>query len=197
MRSTTSSDIPLALHFLHKESGQGGTRSLILVLEEHEDIIPALILEGSGPTGQLSGLVGLLAETSISVGSRCHHRGIVVLARIGRHQGCAGITQNLVDRIVEPRGVAELEGGPEALGKRATKSRKRSTSFFRYGWKLKEDGSPAPAELLGDVQEVAELVLGLLELLWCVILREALSTNEKVSGTFPDQSVNTFRDGMR
>ena len=70
--------------------------------------------------------------------------------------------------------------------------------LLQIRWKLKEDGSPAPAELLRDVQEVAELVLGLLEpLIWCVILREALSMNEKTSGTFPDQSVKTFRDGMR
>jgi hypothetical protein len=82
------------------------------VLEVHERVAPLGPGDDRGPPGELGPRVGAVAEAEISeVRRRDHGRG--PLLRVGDAERRVAAAEEVVDLVVEPRWVADLDGHPD------------------------------------------------------------------------------------
>src|SRR6187549_124711 len=137
---------------------------LVLVLEIDEGLAPARRVRRDlvGPARDVGGLVALVAQAEVAVvGGLDDRRGLV--ARIRDAQGQVARPQALVDRILEPRGVAELEGRRHLRRQRVEERVEDVEVALQVRRQLEQQRRQAGTEAGREIAEAADEIADVLE----------------------------------
>src|SRR5262249_44380964 len=125
----------------------------LLVLEEHERFGPLPVPDTIGPIAQVRLAVRDAAEPQVPKARRRHERRIPGLPRVGDAPGGATLPQRVVDLVVVPGGVAELERRARP-GREQGQERAEPRNVLGHGRReLEQDGPESWAQRRGGPEQ--------------------------------------------